>query len=112
MKKFKLGLWVLAIFCVLVFSISPSIAANKPNVVVMMVDNLGWGELGVYGGGELRGALTPRPAPASTAGAAYSGLFQRIGLVGHLPGHVQVRASHVTVHCQVVVSPFTDKEVI
>ena len=60
MKKFKLGLWVLAIFCVLVFSISPSIAANKPNVVVMMVDNLGWGELGVYGGGELRGAPTPR----------------------------------------------------
>ncbi len=35
-------------------------AADKPNVVVMMVDNLGWGELGVYGGGELRGAATPR----------------------------------------------------
>ena len=26
----------------------------------MMVDNLGWGELGVYGGGVLRGAETPR----------------------------------------------------
>ena len=35
-------------------------ATDKPNVVVMMVDNLGWGELGVYGGGELRGAPTPR----------------------------------------------------
>jgi arylsulfatase len=35
-------------------------AAAKPNVIVMMVDNLGWGELGVYGGGELRGAPTPR----------------------------------------------------
>ena len=34
--------------------------AGKPNVIVMMVDNLGWGELGVYGGGELRGAPTPR----------------------------------------------------
>jgi arylsulfatase len=36
------------------------LAEEKPNVVVMMVDNLGWGELGVYGGGELRGAATPR----------------------------------------------------
>lgn len=34
--------------------------ADKPNVVFMMMDNLGWGELGVYGGGTLRGAETPR----------------------------------------------------
>jgi arylsulfatase len=33
---------------------------GKPNVVVILVDNLGWGELGVYGGGQLRGAETPR----------------------------------------------------
>jgi arylsulfatase len=39
---------------------SSASAQGKPNVVVMMVDNLGWGELGVYGGGELRGAATPR----------------------------------------------------
>ncbi|QTN37874.1 arylsulfatase [Cryomorphaceae bacterium] len=32
---------------------------QKPNVVLIMMDNLGWGELGCYGGGELRGAPTP-----------------------------------------------------
>lgn len=35
-------------------------SSEKPNVVFMMTDNLGWGELGVYGGGMLRGAATPR----------------------------------------------------
>jgi len=35
-------------------------ASNKPNILMILVDNLGYGELGVYGGGELRGAPTPR----------------------------------------------------
>ncbi|MEO7649729.1 MAG: arylsulfatase, partial [Bryobacteraceae bacterium] len=33
---------------------------SSPNVVLVLMDNLGWGELGVYGGGILRGAPTPR----------------------------------------------------
>jgi arylsulfatase A-like enzyme len=32
---------------------------SKPNIVIILADNLGWGELGCYGGGELRGAATP-----------------------------------------------------
>jgi arylsulfatase A-like enzyme len=32
---------------------------KKPNIVFMLMDNLGYGELGVYGGGILRGAPTP-----------------------------------------------------
>lgn len=40
---------------------TPALAQNsrKPNIVVMLMDNLGYGELGVYGGGILRGAATP-----------------------------------------------------
>ena len=33
---------------------------KKPNVILVLADNLGWGELGCYGGGALRGAPTPR----------------------------------------------------
>jgi arylsulfatase len=35
-------------------------AADRPNVVLVVMDNLGWGEIGAYGGGILRGAETPR----------------------------------------------------
>jgi arylsulfatase len=33
---------------------------HTPNIVLILADNLGWGELGCYGGGVLRGAPTPR----------------------------------------------------
>jgi arylsulfatase len=33
-------------------------AQNRPNIVLIFPDNMGWGELGVYGG--VRGPITPR----------------------------------------------------
>ncbi|MGO9831517.1 MAG: arylsulfatase [Myxococcaceae bacterium] len=35
-------------------------AADKPNVVFILADNVGYGDLGPYGGGVLRGYPTPR----------------------------------------------------
>jgi arylsulfatase len=35
-------------------------AAEKPNIVLVFMDNFGYGELGCYGGGITRGAPTPR----------------------------------------------------
>ena len=38
----------------------PAYAADKkPNIVFILTDNLGYGEVGVYGGGATRGAPTP-----------------------------------------------------
>jgi arylsulfatase A-like enzyme len=47
----------------------PAEAKNShPNVVIMLADNVGWGDIGVYGGGALRGALTPRIDSIATDG--------------------------------------------
>ena len=42
------------------FAALPVLAAEeKPNILFILADNVGFGDLGVYGGGELRGAPTP-----------------------------------------------------
>jgi arylsulfatase len=38
----------------------PAKDGKKPNTVLVLRDNLGYGEVGCYGGGILRGAPTPR----------------------------------------------------
>jgi arylsulfatase A-like enzyme len=35
-------------------------AQDRPNVVVMLADNVGYGDIGAYGAGEVRGMPTPR----------------------------------------------------
>jgi arylsulfatase A-like enzyme len=51
------------LLCGLGFVPTPAAAQQppqKPNVVFILADNVGYGDLGSYGGGELRGAPTPR----------------------------------------------------
>lgn len=47
-------------------------AEGKPNIVLILADNVGYGELGVYGGGILRGAPTPVSTGSPARGCACS----------------------------------------
>ena len=59
MKAFKATIFV-SIACALVLCSSPAYAQEKPNIVLVFMDNFGWGEPGFNGGGIIRGAPTPR----------------------------------------------------
>ena len=44
---------------------------TRPNIVLILADNLGWGELGCYDGGLVRGAPTPRIDALATEGLKF-----------------------------------------
>jgi arylsulfatase len=51
---------VLFSVCCVLSMLSQGVRAEQPNIVLVFMDNFGWGEIGAYGGGILRGAPTPR----------------------------------------------------
>ena len=56
-RKFSTTVWPLLAAAAILCAGAPANAAEKePNIVFMLVDTLGYGELGAYGGGILRGA--------------------------------------------------------
>ena len=59
MKTCKTTIYVL-LTCALFFCLTAAHAQAKPNIVLVFLDNFGWGEPGFNGGGIIRGAATPR----------------------------------------------------
>ena len=62
MRKFtfnKISISLFAVVALLAFSAVPGLAAEKPNIILMISDDTGWGDPGCYGGGEGRGMATP-----------------------------------------------------
>ena len=51
---------LLLLSTICLFALGPAHAADKPNIVLVFMDNFGWGEPGFNGGGIIRGAPTPR----------------------------------------------------
>ena len=48
-----------AIIVAMAFIISPALAAEKPNIILILSDDFGYGDSAPYGGGPGRGMPTP-----------------------------------------------------
>ena len=64
MSELKTRIKTFAFMIVLIVSgplvTAASASDAQPNIVLVLMDNFGYGEIGVYGGGVIRGAPTPR----------------------------------------------------
>src|SRR5215208_1254737 len=56
------AMWIglLASFAAAMASTPAAAQQQRPNILFILADNVGYGDIGAYGGGELRGAPTPR----------------------------------------------------
>lgn len=63
-----LTIWAVAGSIALLSASAASAADKNPNILLILMDNFGYGEVGVYGGGELRGAPTPHIDSIAAAG--------------------------------------------
>jgi len=79
---------------VLTFIACPTFAADKPNIILIVSDDFGYGDAGVYGGGPGRGMPTPNIdrlaglfAPSLPRNLSYSGNARINAGVAPTPRH-------------------------
>jgi arylsulfatase len=67
-QNIRIPVCLLAVFALMPLTATAAGSGDKPNIVLVLMDNFGWGEVGVYGGGVMRGAPTPNIDSLATDG--------------------------------------------
>lgn len=74
---------------------------KKPNIVFIMTDDVGWGDLGCYGGGETRGCLTPHLDKLAAEGIRFTNYYGQAsctaGRASFITGRIPLRTALSTV---------------
>src|SRR5258707_1288123 len=74
---------------------------KKPNIVFIMTDDVGWGDLGCYGGGETRGCLTPHLDRMASEGMRFTNYYGQAsctaGRAAFITGRIPIRTALSTV---------------
>jgi arylsulfatase A-like enzyme len=69
-----------------------NVAGSKPNIIIILGDDVGWGDLGVYGGGEGRGIPTPNFDRMAAEGMTF---FSFYGQPSCTPGRAAVMTGRI-----------------
>lgn len=72
-----------------------SMPEKKPNIIVIMTDDVGWGDLGCYGGGETRGCSTPNLDRMAAEGMRFTNYYGQAsctaGRASFITGRIPLR---------------------
>ena len=94
LKALTIGLAALA--CV-VTGVDAQAQEKKPNIVVIMTDDVGWGDLGSYGGGVMRGAPTPNLDRLAAEGTRFVNYYGQAsctaGRASFITGRIPIRTA-------------------
>lgn len=72
----------------------PAHAQDKPNVILMLADNVGYGDIGAFQGGEIRGMPTPRIDQLASEGLTLTQFLTEPGCTPSRAGLNTGRHSH------------------
>lgn len=90
--------FVLILLCTTLSAAAP---AKKPNIIFIMTDDVGYGDLGCYGGGELRGCLTPHLDRMAAEGMRFTTYYGQAsctaGRASFITGRIPIRTALSTV---------------
>jgi arylsulfatase A-like enzyme len=83
-----------AMLATLLLALAPSLAlaASKPNFLLIVSDDTGWGDLGAYGGGEGRGMPTPNLDRIAAEGMTF---FSFYGQPSCTPGRAAIQTGRI-----------------
>jgi arylsulfatase A-like enzyme len=92
-------------FCALALIAGPASAQKKPNVIMLMMDDVGWGDFGAYtGGGAALGHPTPQIDRVAKEGALFTSWYGQAsctaGRSSFITGRIPIRSA-----LSVVVAP-------
>jgi arylsulfatase A-like enzyme len=86
-------LWFVAFAIVLAWTAAPATAADKkPNILLIVSDDTGWGDLGPYGGGEGRGMPTPNFDRLAAAGMTFFSFYAQPSCT---PGRAAIQTGRI-----------------
>ena len=84
--------YLVALIAITLICLSQAVAQQKPNIVLIVSDDTGWGDLGVYGGGEGRGMPTPGFDRLAAEGMAF---FSFYGQPSCTPGRAAIMTGRI-----------------